>query len=210
MNWPDDYINKVINGDCLDVMKQMPDKCVDLICTDPPYGLDVAYDSFDDTQENLSNLIGGVMPEMLRVAKRVMLTPGVQNIPLYPRYDWIIAWVYGTTNTWGKWGFNSWQPILCYGKDPYLENSMGARMDIIKDSSLPPKEDHPCPKSMEFVRKMIVRGSVKDGDIILDPFLGSGTTAVAAKQLGRKFIGIELSEKYCKIAEERLRQEVLI
>ena len=50
----------------------------------------------------------------------------------------------------------------------------------------------------------------KSGDIVLDPFVGSGTTAVACKHLKRNFIGIEISEKYCKIAEERLRQEILL
>jgi DNA modification methylase len=52
--------------------------------------------------------------------------------------------------------------------------------------------------------------SSKESDLILDPFLGSGTTAVAAKQLKRNFIGIEISPKYCEIARGRLRQELLL
>ena len=66
---------------------------------------------------------------------------------------------------------------------------------------------HPTEKPVDLIKTLI--GS-NIGDLILDPFLGSGTTAVAAKQLGRNFIGIEISEKYVKIAKERLRQEVLL
>lgn len=211
MKYPDDFINKVINGDCIEVMKQMPDKCVDLVVTDPPYGLGFQYEQFTDTQENLKKLIDSFMPEVLRISKRVLLTPGTTNVHLYPPPKWMLAWVYGTTNARNSWGFTSWQPILAYGKDAYLENGMGARMDIIKDSTVADhKWEHPCPKPYSFIEKLILRGSVKETDVIFDPFLGSGTTAVAAKQLGRKFIGIELSKKYCEIAEARLRQEILL
>lgn len=61
-----------------------------------------------------------------------------------------------------------------------------------------------------FLKKIIVSYSENESDLILDPFLGSGTTAVAAKQLKRNFIGIEISPDYCKIAEQRLRQDILI
>ncbi len=56
----------------------------------------------------------------------------------------------------------------------------------------------------------IINDFTEPNDIILDPFLGSGTTAVAAKQLRRKFIGIEINPEYCKIAEQRLAQEILL
>ena len=67
---------------------------------------------------------------------------------------------------------------------------------------------HSTPKGLKGMKNIITLLS-REGDIILDPFLGSGTTARACKDLGRKFIGIEISEKYCKIAKDRLRQEVL-
>ena len=70
------------------------------------------------------------------------------------------------------------------------------------------KENHPTQKPLALIKWLVITFSDKC-DIILDPFLGSGTTAVAAKQLGRKYIGIEISEKYCQIARDRLRQEVL-
>ena len=68
--------------------------------------------------------------------------------------------------------------------------------------------NHPAEKDPDMAQQLI-RWCSDENDIILDPFLGSGTTAVAAKELGRKFIGIEISEEYCKIAVKRLRQGVL-
>ena len=68
--------------------------------------------------------------------------------------------------------------------------------------------DHPNEKPKTIIKRLLHLGSEK-GDIILDPFMGSGTTLVVAKQLGRRAIGIEIEEKYCKIAARRLAQEVL-
>jgi hypothetical protein len=64
--------------------------------------------------------------------------------------------------------------------------------------------DHPCQKPIRLIKRLVER---TDGDV-LDPFTGSGTTLVAAKQLNRKAIGIEIEERYCEIAANRLRQEV--
>jgi DNA modification methylase len=182
---------------------------VDLVLTDPPYGVDIKYESYHDTAENLASIINAVFPLLLACSKRILLTPGVNNLWDYPKPTWILAWVYGTTNTYGVWGFNSWQPILAYGKDPYLENKMGARMDIIKDSKTPIKYGHPCAKPESFAQKLLLRGSALTSDTILDPFMGSGTTLVAAKQLGRKAVGIEIEERYCEIAVKRLQQGCL-
>lgn len=68
--------------------------------------------------------------------------------------------------------------------------------------------EHPAPFPLEIPKRCIIACS-DEGDMVLDPFLGSGTSAVASKELGRNFIGIELNPTYCKIAEDRLRQEIL-
>jgi DNA modification methylase len=68
------------------------------------------------------------------------------------------------------------------------------------------KTEHPCQNPVEVMSWMI---QATDGDVLIDPFCGSGTTLVAAKQLGRKAIGIELDERYCEITAERLQQGVL-
>jgi len=70
------------------------------------------------------------------------------------------------------------------------------------------KRLHPTQKPHGIISS-ILRDFSKEGDLILDPFLGSGTTAYSAKKLGRKCIGIEISEKYCEIAKNRLRQSVM-
>jgi len=191
-------------------MKQIPDKSVDLVLTDFPYGVNYEYDTWVDTPENLTELIKKAMPEILRIGKRVILTCGHTNIWKYPEANWIMAWVNPAGANRNSWGFTCWQPILCYGKDVYLANGLGARQDIIIHNETSEKWGHSCPKPIEFWKKLLLRGSIKENDTILDPFLGSGTTAVACKQLKRNFIGIEISEKYCEIARQRLRQEVLL
>lgn len=79
----------------------------------------------------------------------------------------------------------------------------------VMDPSPKGKEtDHPCPRKIAHVQWLVYRWS-DEGDMVIDPFVGSGTTLVAAKNLGRKSIGIEIEERYCEIAAERLSQGVL-
>ncbi|KKM74169.1 hypothetical protein LCGC14_1403040 [marine sediment metagenome] len=198
-------------GNCLEILPMLEPDSVDLVLTDPPYGIEKEYLSYNDSKENLVKLIDVFVPLCVSCAKATLLTPGVVNITRYPEPYWTLCWTYRTTNSTGKWGFSMWQPILAYGQDPYLKNGKGRQKDVIDSTEvLDNSIDHPCPKPIETWKRILKRGSVFEGDLILDPFLGSGTTAVAAKQLGRKCIGIELESKYLDIAIERLRQEILV
>jgi site-specific DNA-methyltransferase (adenine-specific) len=70
------------------------------------------------------------------------------------------------------------------------------------------KNGHPCPKPLGLMRWLVARVS-KPNETVLDPFMGSGTTLLAAKDMGHRAIGIEIEERYCEIAAKRLSQEVL-
>ena len=195
------------NADCLEIMAKMPDKCIDLVLTDPPYGVGLKYDCFNDTEENVRILVHNAIPLALKKTQRLALTCATRQITFYPKSDWIICWFNKAGAGMNPWGFTCWQPILVYGKDPYLQNKMGSRPDYIEHSETSRKLDHPCPKPDKFWLKLLKRCSVLSSDLIFDPFLGSGTTAVACEKLNRKWIGIEISEKYCEIAAKRIKAE---
>src|SRR3990167_4483301 len=171
----EDMINQVIQGDCLEVMKQLPDKCIDLVLTDPPYGIELEYDGYKDTSDNLQDTIDNIFPELLRVSKRIAITCGVGNIWKYPPADWVLCWNWTNTSSTGKWGFNCWQPILVYGKDPKLVAGLGRHQDTrqFKPRDGKPQEiNHPCPKPIEVMNWLVDRCSLQ-GETILDCFTGS-------------------------------------
>mgnify|MGYP001588060922 CR=1 FL=1 len=201
----------IYNADCRDILPQIPDKRIDLVLTDPPYGLGIEYGLYLDDQEGIKKMIPEFLPQIIRIGHAVLLTSGVLNQWLYPQPDWVLAWFIPTTNSGSSsWGFSCWQPILAYGADPYLANGKGRQMDIIAINS---KRligfKHPCAKPDDVWSLLMLRGSIEINDLILDPFLGSGTTAYCAKKLGRKCIGIEIEERYCEIAAKRYSQSVM-
>jgi site-specific DNA-methyltransferase (adenine-specific) len=196
----------IYHGDCREILPEL--EPVDLVLTDLPYGNNTDYLSYSDTSDNLKNTILSVMPHILN-SKRALITCGVANIYDYPKPDWILCWHIPAGAGSTKWGFNCWQPILAYGSDPYLTNGLGRRSDTIIKNEISTKLGHPCAKPEDFWGLLLKRGSVKETDVILDPFMGSGTTLVVAKKIGRNAIGIEIEEKYCEIAVKRLAQGVL-
>jgi site-specific DNA-methyltransferase (adenine-specific) len=195
-------------GDCLELIRAMPDQSVDAVIADPPYGNGTQYGLFDDSKEYLKPLIDELMPEIRRVSKRALITCGVANIHLYPPTDWILSWFTPAGAGSSKWGFSCWQPILAYGKDPYLSSGLGRRPDAINLTKKSEKNGHPCPKPIEFMEWLIERSTLK-GETVLDCFMGSGTTGVACINLGRNFVGFELNPTFFAIAERRIAEAQL-
>ena len=195
---------EIYQGDCLDVMRDMPDKSVDAVITDPPYGNATEYNTYDDTKANLKSLVNKFMPLAFMTSEKVFVTSGVANMWLYPEPTWTLSWVNPAGVGSSSWGFTCWQPILAYGKDPYLQDRMGRRPDTLfqrmtdKDNN-----NHPCAKP-DNVMRWIIERTTREDDLILDPFMGSGTTGVACVQTGRKFIGIEIDPDYYELAKRRI------
>ena len=151
------------------------------------------------------------MKEVLRISKRVVFTPGIANVCYYPQPNWILCWHKPAAVSFNRFGgFNAWEPICVYGKIP-----KGKRLgqDYLLFNTMNfgkgPEKNHPCPKPLDLMKFLVDKFSLED-ELVFDPFLGSGTTVVAAKQLGRKYFGMDIIESYVKIAEDRLRQDILL
>lgn len=205
-------------GDCLEVMNGMPDKSVDAVITDPPYGVDngnnlssketrkgllVKNGGYDDSKEYFKTIVVPRVVESIRVSKRAMVFCVPPNIWMYPPPDVIGGFYLPASNARNKWGWTKIIHVLMYGSAPEL--NLGAfptgkemRNNIAEETG------HPTTKPLSWMRWLVALGS-RDGDTILDPFMGSGTTGVACVQTGRNFIGIEIDPEYFKIAQKRIR-----
>ena len=212
----------IYHGDCREILPTLP-KC-DAVITDPPYGVGLGevvngqardkaqtpYTMFSDTPEYIREVVVPAFTLAMMGAKRGICTPGNRNVFLYPPADDIGVWYNPAGTGRGKWGYILAHMILYYGKDPRAgkcatASSAWGLNDAVGDLK---QKLHPCPKPELFMHWMVQKATTIEGEIILDPFMGSGTTLVAAKNLGRKAIGIEIEEKYCEIAAKRLSQEV--
>jgi len=218
-NWKDKFLDKVIQGDCLDVMKEIPTGYVDFILADPPYNSKKIGPQEKVYSQGIMKLPEADyrkfcfewFKEAQRLSSVIVLTPGIANISNYPQPYWIICWHKPAAVSFNRMGgFNAWEPVFIYGK-PAKGKRLGQDYILFNTLNLKKGSEsgHPCPKPLGLWKWIVDKFSEK-GSVILDPFLGSGTTAVAAKQLGRHYIGIEINPDYCRIAEERLAQEMLL
>jgi DNA modification methylase len=202
----------IYHADCREVL---PSLRADVILTDYPYGIGLDYGTaFADTPKYIEELVSDALPMMRETAPVVALTCGIANVWRYPAADWILCWYMANAcSSTGKWGFNQWQPVLVYGGDPFLKRCMGRRPDVIitaaPNNGSDKRRAHPCPKPTEAWQKVLQRVSPDPNDTIIDPMMGSGTTLDVAKYSGRRAIGIEIEERYCEIAANRLAQGVL-
>jgi hypothetical protein len=191
-----------------DVERLMAGAKADLCLTDPPYGLGDTtseknnYNEYDDSRINLIKTISGFFPLAKSVAKCVVFTPGNGNTSLYESPTWTMAWFTPAGVGRGPWGFCCWQPILCYGKDPKLAKGKGCHPDALTHTEASEKLGHPCTKPIKLWCWLMERTSEK-GETIYEPFGGSGTTLIAAEQLGRKCYGMEISPQYCDVIVKR-------
>lgn len=175
-----------------------------LALTDPPYGVGIDYgDVIEDDREHVLELIGGFMPLLLERSERALVTSGHTMQWDYPRPTWMLVWTWSAGVGRCSWGFACSQPVLAYGSDPYLAAGLGCRPDTVTSGGGRHKSEHPVAKPIEVWEKLMERGSIHRGDLVLDPFGGTGTTIIAAHQLGRRAAVIELSPRYVDIACER-------
>lgn len=208
----------IYHGDCREVLPLIQ---ADVLVTDPPYGVNLGdgddrpghglamagYASYRDTYEAFCSEVVPALNAALDACKRGAVWTG-PHIHEQRKPD-AIGGVFCPSAT-GRhgWGFKSFLPVLFYGTAPGLQK--GSKATAIQSTEVAERKGnpHPVPKPLGWMR-WLVSLAVEQGESIIDPFMGSGTTLVAAKELGRRAIGIEIEERYCEVAAKRLSQEVL-
>jgi site-specific DNA-methyltransferase (adenine-specific) len=193
----------IINADCREVLPLIPDKSIDLVLTDPPYGVGKAE------WDKKFNMFW--MKKIAPITRNsIAIMPGNANLLKLPykfnefTYKWTLSFRILNALVRGAVGFGNWIPCVIYARD--AGSIYTCNQDVGEGSIVGDMPKHPSPKPHEAISWMIER--LPKG-LILDPFLGSGTTAYCAKKLGRKCIGIEIEEKYCEIAAKRCSQSVM-
>jgi site-specific DNA-methyltransferase (adenine-specific) len=209
MEWME-KINKVWHGDCYKLLESMPDKCVDIVVTDPPYGMSFVS---NHRKTKHKKIVGdkefpvGVIDELIRVSRKaVYVFCRWDNLKDLPKPKSVIAWV---KNNWSMGDLKhehgrQWEAICFY---PQLQHEFIKRIPDVITNSRTGNDLHPTQKPVDLIKTLI---QANKGDLVFDPFMGSWTTAVACQQLGRNFIGAEIDKEYCEIGRQRLRQQVLL
>lgn len=245
---PAEYENRVICGDSLEILKELPDNCVDIIFTSPPYNFGLEYDTHNDTSnwDRYFEMLFDIFNECIRVLKYsgrfvVNVQPLysdyipahhiISNFFIQKKMIWKseILWEKNNYNckmcTYGSWKSPSspymkytWEFIEVYCKGDLKKVGSSKNADISAEEfkswvvakwNIAPERHmkeygHPAMFPEKLVERVLKLFSFK-GDVVLDPFNGAGTTTVVAKRTGRKYLGIDISDEYCKTAEKRIK-----
>jgi site-specific DNA-methyltransferase (adenine-specific) len=211
------YINKIINADCLDILKQLPDKSIDLVLTDPPYGIGASSNIRKGTQYGKSRCVSGlnyevknwdnsipskeVFDEMIRVSVNQIFWGGNYFIENLTNTSSMLVWDKNNGNNdyadcelaWTS--FKSAVRKFKYTWHGMLQENMKHKE----------KRVHPTQKPLALFEWCLQNYS-NENDLVLDCFSGSGTTAVACHNLKRRFICVEKDVDYYKASCERLER----
>lgn len=221
-------LNTIYNEDCLEGMKRIPDGSVDVIITDPPYNIDIAY---WDTIDDYENWIETLFAEFQRVSKQQVIFFDYSYTKLfeglcepYERFIW-----HREGGFRGKSIKKGYEPFYWYvnkGEKPTYNRITEVNPYAKTDRRLRPERTvsnvwkipnlvgrkkervgHPTQKPIKLMDR-IVSMTTNKGDVVLDPFMGSGTTAIACMNTNRNYIGFELDKEYHKLSEKRISDHI--
>ena len=226
---------QLYHGDCMDFIKTLPDKSVDLVVTDPPYDfMSKHYGGEDYTGAGAfgklgrsyhgelqnSNIIKGidtekVLKELCRVMKKINIYLWCNKEQIYKYLDFFKGCNMDLL-TWHKTNpvptcsnkYLSDTEYLLYFREVGVKiygTYETKKKFYVSQTNKKDKElyKHPTIKPLNIIKNLIINSSM-GGGVVFDPFMGSGTTGVAAKELGRNFIGCEISDEYFQIASKRI------
>lgn len=244
MKFPKDFANKIVCGDCVDVMKNIPDQSIDLVVTSPPYNLGIrktfgntenwkgkwnksklqaqGYDQHNDymAEDKYIAWQKNVLAECFRTLKNdgaIFYNHKwrVQNGLFQQRLEIVEGLPLRQIIIWKKAGginFNegyflpTYEVIYLIAKPDFKLAPKVNRYGDVWEITQERGSWHPAPFPIELASRCV---EASKGSIVLDPFIGSGTVAVAAKKLNKTYIGIDISEDYCKKARERIEELVV-
>jgi len=224
MTWKD-KINVVNCQDCLELMSKMEDNCVDLVLTDPPYGMSYLSSRRKDKHikiENDENIdwFKDFIKECYRILKddsHIYIFCNDYAISYFRKFakdvgfnpKRALVWVKNNHTSGDLTGDYANKTEFIFFAHKGRKELNGSRDTNIVKGKKALSNIHPTEKPVDLMYYFIQKSS-KENDLVFDPFMGSWTTAVASQNLGRNFIGAELSEEYCEIGRQRLRQLTLI
>lgn len=221
------YKNKIYHGDCLEFMKQVPDNYFDLILTDPPYEIALTprggcfYNTMKKYRSNgMKDICNGfsddILIEFIRITKKLNCFIFCSNKQITKICSFFESKNFTPTIlVWHKYNAipfvnNVWKSDIEFcihvrEAGAYFKGSASEKTKVTRLPLNPTRYGHPTEKPLKLIEKYLKLGATK-GHKVFDPFMGSGTTAVACKSMGIDFFGCEIEEKYIDIANKRLKR----